>query len=137
MTSADIAAQLDVIEAEISSLRALLQGTAICAQPEPPRKQPVAERRPRWELAAKAFKRFAFEPHTIRRICSNHPEWAKRLTDGAWYVDADLFDEFAARVERGECSFAVSAKSAVSVAENVQLAITVDHPSVYESEDAK
>jgi hypothetical protein len=130
MTVAEIAAQLAAHEAAAKALRELLQARAATVpailQPVAVRKQPVAERRPRWELAARAFRRFGFEPHTVRRICSSHPDWAKRLTDGAWYVDADLFDEFAARVERGEASFAVSAKSALSVAPDQQSMFSYD-----------
>ena len=124
--AAEIAARLDLIEAAVKALRELLSperapAAPVVPQPAAARMQPVAERRPRWELAARAFKRFGFEPHTVRRICSSHPEWAKRLTEGAWHVDADLFDGFAARVERGEAVFAVSAKSALLVANNSTL----------------
>ncbi|MGO4513249.1 hypothetical protein CT676_35955 [Bradyrhizobium sp. MOS001] len=124
MSDAEIAAQVDFHKASLEALLKLQQARApavpVISQPDAARKQLVAERRPRWELAARAFRRFGFEPHTVRRICSNHLEWAKRLTDGAWHVDADLFDEFAARVERGEATFAVSAKSALSVASDAQ-----------------
>lgn len=125
MTDAEIAAQLDSIEAATRTLRELLQTrvrTSSTPVMPPPtvRKQPTASS-PRWQLAPTAFRRFPFEPHTVRRICGDHPEWAKKFRDGQWFVDVDLFDEFAARVERGECSFAVSAKFAVSVAQDEQL----------------
>ena len=55
------------------------------------------------------------------RICASHPDWAARLTKGAWYVDVDRFTEFANRVQRGEARFAVSASSAKSVANAPQL----------------
>jgi hypothetical protein len=104
-------------EAELAKLR------AVPAAPVTPqaatRRQPIAKRR--WELAARAFRRFPFEEHTVRRICALHPEWAAKLTGSVWHVDADKFDEFAARVERGEASFAVSALSAKSVATEMQL----------------
>ena len=126
MTKAEIEAAIATHFAAIEALEAMKQisphtSSALAASaPDAATKQPAAERRPRWELAARAFRRFGFEPHTIRRICSSHPEWAKRLTDGAWYVDVDLFDQFVIRVERGEASFAVSAKSALSVASDAQ-----------------
>jgi hypothetical protein len=114
------AEQLDAaIAAAIEALREL-QRVRVSAMSAPAaRKQPIATRR--WELAARAFRRFPFEAHTVRRICANHPEWAVRLTEGHWHVDVDLFTEFADRVERGEASFAVSAMSAKSVANGPQL----------------
>ena len=146
VTTADVLAKAEHIYGEFTALlerlREALPGNIATLPDTPPvasapiaaTKQPVAERRPLgWELAARAFRRFGFEPHTVRRICSNHPEWAKRLTDGAWYVDVDPFEEFAARVERGEASFAVSEKSALSVAnrpsldENEHIGKVLDH----------
>ena len=120
VTEAELDAAIAVHQAAIKALREL-QRVRVPTMPTPAaaRKQPIAARR--WELAATAFKRFPFEPHTVRRICANHPEWAVRLTEGHWHVDVDLFTEFADRVERGEASFAVSAMSAKSVANDPQL----------------
>jgi hypothetical protein len=119
MTDEEIKSAIAVHEAAIEALETLRRAPdAPPAAPTPTgaRKQPIATRR--WELAARAFRQFPFEAHTVRRICANHPEWAARLTDGAWYVDLDQFTAFADRVERGEASFAVSAMSAKSVAED-------------------
>ncbi|WP_456637145.1 hypothetical protein [Bradyrhizobium sp. USDA 10063] len=58
-----------------------------------------------------------------------------KFTGGVWHVDADKFDAFAARVERGEASFAVSTKFAVSVAPDAQLALNYDeHNPIRERE---
>jgi hypothetical protein len=149
MTAAIILAELDQLDRDRAALMARLRAalandlrsgpdapTVATAQPNDsiraPRapviarrsNQPVATRR--WELAAKAFRRFPLESHTVRRICSSHPEWAVKFTGGVWYVDADMFAEFAARVERGEASFAVSEKSALSVAEDAQIPLHYD-----------
>ncbi len=133
MTAAEIAeivARLDVIEAATKAMRESLQArvhhssTPVMPPPATVRKRPTAS--PRWELAARAFRRFPLEAHTVRRICSAHPEWAVKFTGGVWHVDADKFDEFAARVEAGQASFAVSAMSAKSVASESQLVLTYD-----------
>jgi hypothetical protein len=130
MTAAVILAELEQLDRDraalMEQLRAALAGNIAAVADSAPAvstptaagKQPIAKRR--WELAAKAFRRFPFEPHTVRRICSAHPEWAVKFTGGVWYVDADMFAEYAARVERGEASFAVSALSAKSVAPGAQ-----------------
>ena len=118
MNDEEIDTAIAVHEAEIAVLRKLRIPAAMSA-PAAARKQPIATRR--WELAARAFGRFPFEAHTVRRICANHPEWAVRLTEGHWHVDVDLFTEFADRVERGEAWFAVSTLSAKSLANEPQL----------------
>ena len=118
MNDEEIDTAIAVHEAAIEVLRKLRIPAAM-SEPFAVSKQPIAKRR--WELAARAFRRFPFEAHTVRRICANHPEWAVRLTEGHWHVDVDLFTEFADRVERGEASFAVSAMSAKSVANGPQL----------------
>jgi hypothetical protein len=133
MNGSEIEAQVAAHEAAIEALRGLKQTRARTSStpvPAAARKQPIAARR--WELAAKAFRRFPFEPHTVRRICGRHPEWAVRLTSGDWYVDIDLFTEFAGRVESGGASFAVSALSASSVAADAQLAINSSNNSIRE-----
>jgi hypothetical protein len=120
VTEAELDAAIAVHQAAIEALRELQRvRVPTMSTPAAPRKQPIAARR--WELAATAFKRFPFEPHTVRRICANHPEWAARLTDGSWYVDPDTFSEFANRVDRGEASFDSSEKFASSLANGPQL----------------
>ena len=129
MTDAEIAEQLAAHRAVVEALEALEQarartssapalspGRQICP-PAAARKQPIAKRR--WEPAARAFRRFPFEPHTIRRICANHPDWAMKLA-GTWHVDLDPFNEFADKVDRGEASFDSSEKFASSVANSPQ-----------------
>ncbi|MCK1753806.1 hypothetical protein IVA78_00845 [Bradyrhizobium sp. 137] len=127
-----IAAAIEVHRAAIQALEDMRSQARTPTAPVKPapairRNQPTA--RPRWELAARAFRRFPFEPHTVRRICADHPEWAKKFRDGQWFVNVDLFDPFADLVEAGVASFAVSAKFAVSVAADAQLAITFDQQS--------
>jgi hypothetical protein len=141
VTDAEVEAQISAHRAAIEALEALKRARATTPS-TPTRSAPAAARRQptparRWELAARAFRRFPLEAHTVRRICANHTEWATKLTDGAWYVDADQFAEFANRVERGEASFAVSAKSALSVAADEQLAISFDQQSIHEPEDTR
>ncbi|UPT88633.1 hypothetical protein HAP41_0000006005 [Bradyrhizobium barranii subsp. apii] len=123
MTDTEINAAIEVHRKAIAALEAMRQTSA--SPTPPPPAAPATARRPiakrRWELAAKAFRRFPFEPHTVRRICVDHPEWATKLREGAWHVDADMFDAFADLVEAGKASFAVCEKSAVSVAEDVQI----------------
>jgi hypothetical protein len=109
----EIDAAIAVHQAAIEALRELRRVRVMSASAAV-RTQPIAKRR--WELAARAFRNFPFESHTVCRICASHPDWAARLTKGAWYVDVDLFTEFAGRVQRGEASFGVSALSAKSVA---------------------
>jgi hypothetical protein len=121
VNDAEIDAAIAVHEAAIEVLRKLRRVCMAAAMSAPVavRKQPIAGRR--WELAARAFKRFPFEPHKVRRICANHPEWAARLTEGTWYVDIDLFNEFADMVDRGEARFDSSEKFASSLANGLQL----------------
>ena len=120
MNDEEIDRQIANLEAAIEVLRKLRQVCIAAAMSAPVamRKQPVAGRR--WELAARAFQRFPFEPHIVRRICANYPEWAARLTEGHWYVDIDLFNEIAAKVDRGEASFDSSEKFASSLANGLQ-----------------
>jgi hypothetical protein len=68
MTEAEIAAEIDYHKASLEALLKLQRARSPAAPVMPQaaaRKQPVAERRPRWELAARAFRRFGFEPHTV------------------------------------------------------------------------
>jgi hypothetical protein len=116
----EIEAAIAVHQAAIEALRELRRvRVPMMSASAAVRTRPIAERR--WELAARAFKNFPFESHTVCRICASHPDWAARLTKGAWYVDVDLFTEFAGRVQRGEESFGVSALSAKSVANAPQM----------------
>ena len=120
MTESELDAAIAVHQAAIEALRELRRvRVPMMSASAAVRTQPIAERR--WKLAARAFKSFPFEAHTVCRICASHPDWAARLTKGAWYVDVDLFTEFAGRVQRGEASFGVSALSAKSVANAPQL----------------
>jgi hypothetical protein len=125
MNDSEIEAAIAVHEAAIEALRGLKQtrastsSTAVMSAPATARKQPAGPRR--WLLAATAFRRFPFEPWSVRRICADHPEWAMKLRDGNWHVDIDRFNEFADRVEAGELSFAVSEKFAKSVAPEEQI----------------
>jgi hypothetical protein len=109
-------------------MKQLVQASDKLAVEPPAKPGPATARKPiatrRWELAARAFRHLPFEAYTVRRICAMHPEWAVKFTGGVWHVDADLFDEFAARVERGEAKFAVSEKFAKSVASEEQLALS-------------
>jgi hypothetical protein len=139
VTEAEIEAAIATHFAAIDVLEALKQtsphmsSAPATSAPAAARRLPIAKRR--WELAARAFRRFPFEAHTVRRICASYPEWATRLTGGVWHVDADLFDEFAARVERGEASFAVSAKSMLSVANSASLDENEHIKNVLDRED--
>jgi hypothetical protein len=121
VNDAEIDAAIAVHEAAIEALRELRRVPMPVAMSVPAavRKQSLAKRR--WELAARAFKRFPFEPHIVRRICANNPEWAARLTDGCWYIDFDRFNKFADKVDRGEAWFESSGKFASSLANRPQL----------------
>ena len=81
MTDTEIAAQLAAHEAAVKALRELQQARAltapVMAQPGSARKQPAAERR--WELAARAFRRFAIEPHTVRDFARTIPRGRRSL----------------------------------------------------------
>jgi hypothetical protein len=115
MNDTEIDAAIAVHEAAIEALRELRRvRVPSTSAPAAARRLPIATRR--WELAAKAFRRFPFEPHKVRRICANHINWAARLTEGTWYVDVDLFNEFADKVDRGEARFDSSEKFASSLA---------------------
>ncbi|MEH2501480.1 hypothetical protein V1290_000291 [Bradyrhizobium sp. AZCC 1578] len=72
MTDEEINAQTAHLEGVIAFLRSQLSRSTPPA-PAAARK-PIAARR--WELATRAFRRFPFESHTVRRVCSAH-QYAK------------------------------------------------------------
>jgi hypothetical protein len=130
MTDEDIKAAIAVHAAAIEALRELERmregsnddddGPVDDPGPESP--QPTGgrqeEEEPAWELAAVAFKKFPFPKHMVRRICANHPEWASKLTNGAWHVNTKKFDPFVAQVNRGLARFTTSETFAMSVADD-------------------
>lgn len=120
-----ISAELERIAADLaatmSKLRVIAGDEPSVLQTAPAVAAPVAKSQPKYMPAASAFnKRYPLNTWVVRRICSNHGDWAKKLA-GTWHVDLDRFNEFADKVDRGEAQFVSSEKFTSSLANNPSL----------------
>jgi hypothetical protein len=99
---------------------AVADGVPVARDPPPVALSKSAAGRPKWMLAARAFRdRYPLAAWQVRRICANH-DWALKLA-ATWYVDSARFNEFADKVDRGDASFDSSEKFASSLANGARL----------------
>jgi hypothetical protein len=99
---------------------AVADGVPVARDPPPVALSKSAAGRPKWMLAARAFRdRYPLAAWQVRRICANH-DWALKLA-ATWYVDSARFNEFADKVDRGEARFDSSEKFASSLVYELRL----------------